>query len=412
MSMDSSPNPKPLSALVVVEGEHPETEFFELFGERMGLNLKLHAVKCNVYTLFKWMTEECSTEDLTSDDLVLDVPRLIAQHESNESVRNLLLQHYDALYLVYDCDLHDSRVSDKDNPPSVDSRARANLLELEQMVRVLNDEYSTTVGKLYLNYPMFESCLDADSFCDPSFKTRNVALDKLLNDGYKHRVKGRLMHYAFQNRSNWTREDFYDLIRMNVCKAGCLLGVGDIDQNPERFYEELSQDAILLEQRERINTAREMAVLNTSVFIPVDQFGEKYPKFYRQIMSRREYPVICDSKQLFETNKRVDFVMFTNSSLSLCDLLIDELKGVVRAFRDVDVVVFPDDFCRKLPDYHGLLVPYDMTKVAARNAAVLRAKRSSAMNWCCRNTILNTGVKTMTEVIQNARTVIFVNNDI
>lgn len=83
MSMDSSPNPKPLSALVVVEGEHPETEFFELFGERMGLNLQLHTVKCNVYTLFKWMTEECSTDDLTSDDLVLDVPRLIAQHESD-----------------------------------------------------------------------------------------------------------------------------------------------------------------------------------------------------------------------------------------------------------------------------------------------------------------------------------------
>lgn len=410
MSMDSSPNPKPLSALVVVEGEHPETEFFELFGERMGLNLKLHAVKCNVYTLFKWMTEECSTEDLTSDDLVLDVPRLIAQHESNESVRNLLLQHYDALYLVYDCDLHDSRVSDKDNPPSVDSRARANLLELEQMVRVLNDEYSTTVGKLYLNYPMFESCLDADSFCDPSFKTRNVALDKLLNDGYKHRVKGRLMHYAFQNRSNWTREDFYDLIRMNVCKAGYLLGVSDIDRNPERFYEALSQDAILLEQRKSITAGSGMAVLNTSVFIPVDQFGEKYPKFYQQIMSSREYPVIRDSKQLSETNESADFVMFTNPGLSLCDLLIGELKGMVQVFRDVDVIVFPDNFCRVLPDYHNLLVNYDMSKVAARNAAVLRAKRSSAMNWCCRNTILNTGVKTMTEVIQNARTVIFVND--
>ena len=209
-----------------------------------------------------------------------------------------------------------------------------------------------------------------------------------------------------------SREDFYDLIRMNVCKAGCLLGVGDIDQNPKRFYEELSQDAILLEQRKSITAGSGMAVLNTSVFIPVDQFGEKYPKFYRQIMSSREYPVIRDSKQLSETNESADFVMFTNPGLSLCDLLIGELKGMVQVFRDVDVIVFPDNFCRVLPDYHNLLVNYDMSKVAARNAAVLRAKRSSAMNWCCRNTILNTGVKTMTEVIQNARTVIFVNNDI
>ena len=85
---------------------------------------------------------------------------------------------------------------------------------------------------------------------------------------------------------------------------------------------------------------------------------------------------------------------------------------MVRAFRDVDVVIFPDDFCRKLPDYHGLLVPYDMTKVEAKNAAVSRAQRNLAMNWCCRNTILKTGVKTMAEAIQNSRTVIFVNNDI
>lgn len=408
MSMDYSPNPKPLSALVVVEGEHPETEFFELFGERMELNLQLHVVKCNVYTLFKWMTEECLTADLTSDDLVLDVPRLIAQHENDEGVRNLLLQHYDALYLVYDCDLQDSRVSDKDDPPSVDSRARANLSELKQMVRVLNDEYSVTVGKLYLNYPMFESCLDADSFWDPSFLTRSVALGELLDDGYKHRVKGRLMHWAFRYRSNWTREDFYDLIRMNVCKAGCLLGVNDIDRNPERLYEGLSQDAILSEQWNRINAACEMAVLNTSVFIPIEQFGEKYPKFYQQIMSRREHPVICDSRKSSVAYERSDFVMFTNSSSLLCDLLINELTGMIRFFPDVDVIVFPDAFCRMLPDYHDLLAHYDMTKVEARNAAVSRAKLNWAMNWCCRSIIVKEGAKTMTEAIQHARNVIFV----
>ena len=108
------------------------------------------------------------------------------------------------------------------------------------------------------------------------------------------------------------------------------------------------------------------------------------------------------------TLERSDFVMFTNPSSLQCNLLTNELKGMVRVFRDVDIIVFPDDFCRMLPDYRNLLAHYDMTKVEARNAAVSRAKLNLAMNWCCRSIILKEGAKTMTEAIQQARYVIFV----
>lgn len=409
MSMDSLLKPKPLSALVVVEGEKSEIEFFELFGNRMGLNLKLHAVRCNVYTLFRWMTDDCAVADLTCNDLVLDVPRLIAQHEENEQERALLQQHYDALYLVYDCDLQDSRVSDKDNPPPIESRARANFVELDQMVKLLDDEYSVTVGKLYLNYPMFEACLDADSFSDPAFQSREASLDELLNDGYKHRVKGRLLHNAWLTRTDWKREDFFDLIRMNVCKAAHLLKVNDVEEYTDDMEHFLSQKAILKRQRENVQRTRMLTVLNTSVFMPIEQFGAKYPSFYAQVMRCRDYPTICFADDGKDIQMHSDFMTFLYRARPTNNLLLNELKGLIRVFPHVDVIVFTDDFCCSMPDYRNLLKEYNMSDDKAKNAALLRLRGNPNVNYCCRVSLTNGEKLTIEEIAERIkRSIIFV----
>ena len=409
MSMDSLPKPKPLSALVVVEGEKSEIEFFELFGDRMGLNLKLHTVRCNVYTLFKWMTEDCAVADLTRNDLVLDVPRLIAQHEEDEQERALLQQHYDALYLVYDCDLQDSRVSDKDNPPPIESRARANFAELEQMVELLDDEYSVTVGKLYLNYPMFEACLDADSFFDPAFQSREVSLDELLNDGYKHRVKGRLLHNAWSTRTDWKREDFFDLIQMNVCKAAHLLEVNDVEECADDMEHFLSQKAILKRQREYVQRTGMLAVLNTSVFMPIEQFGAKYPSFYTQVMRYREPPTICFADDGKDIRLHSEFMMFLHCARPANNLLLNELKGIIRVYPYVDLIVFADDFCRSMPDFRDLLKGYNMSNDKAKNAALSRLRRNPNLNYCCRVSLTNGETLAVLEIAKRIkRSIIFV----
>lgn len=409
MSTDSLPNPKPLAALVVVEGERTEMEFFELFGRRMGLNLKLHTVRCNVYTLFKWMAKDCGEEDLTRDDLVLDVPRLIAQHEKDEHERDLLRQHYDALYLVYDCDLQDSRVADKDAPPPIEARARANFAELRQMVRLLDDEYDVSVGKLYVNYPMFESCWDADSFADPTFQTRRVALDELPNDGYKHSVSGRLLHQAWRFRAKWKDEDFYDIVRMNVFKAADLLGVVGVGRIESEIESVLSQEAILRRQQESVEKSSTLAVLNTSVFLPIDQFGQKYPLFFARIMEPRTYPSLCFADDGRDARTHSDFVVFMRCERQHGERLCGVLRGILRVYDNVDIVIFPDEFCRDRPDYHDAPKSYDMSNVKAREPALKRLRSDPLVNWCCRKTLLGEGMQTVLEVAELAKgTIVFV----
>ena len=403
MSTDYLPNPKPLSALLVVEGEKTEIEFFNLFGERIGLNLTLHAVKCNVYTLFKWMKEECDGTDLTRDDFVLDVPKLIAQHETDESVRTMLQQHYDALYLVYDCDLQDSRVSDKDNPRPIESRARANLDELDQMVNLLDDEYSMTVGKLYLNYPMFEACWDADSFSDPAFSLRMFSLDELPCDGYKHCVTGRLLHHAWQSGTDWKREDFFDLIKMNICKAGHLLGGGNMGGSFDEIERFLSQDAILKAQRRSVEESGALAVLNTSVFLPIEQFGAKYPAFYSQVMEKREFPTLGFVGKCDDSPMLCDFVVFMERPHPKVGLLVNELKGIIRLFPKVDVIVFANDFCHSIPDYHNLFPIYNMSNPNAKEALLLRLRTEQNTNWCCRTALLNGGMRICSDVLEHVK---------
>lgn len=415
MSTDSSQNPKPLSVLVIVEGQ-AEREFFSQFGEKLGLNLTIHTVCCNVYNLFRWMTEDLGDiENLNQDELDLDIPKLIAEHAKNDAERALLSRHYDLLYLIYDCDLQDTlylasgrlleggRLPNKCEIPPVGDRARANLTELRKMIALLDDEYELSVGKLLINYPMVESLWDADSFYDPLYLTRKVALSTLeKKNEYKREVRRRLLFAAIDSLKEWTRGDYCDLIRMNLDKASIALRRTDVARSEDEMESCLSQGALLTAQIACAKDSQSLYVLNTSVFIPLE-----YSSFASEVLSSPHIPRIGNREDCLVTT--YDYIVSSNSAgAKREDLLATELQGLIRVERNVDVIIFPETFCQNLPDYEGAICKYDMVQPWARDAVQNKLKKSSNWHWCCRATMISDNACSLDDLIKRANRLIVV----
>lgn len=362
--------PKPLSALVVVEGK-TEERFFKAFGDKLGMNLSIHAVCCNVYNLLRWMTlREDGTRIRDVSELTLDIPKLLEEHTNDPNAKAVLRRHYDAFYMIYDCDIQDTgyaaydsegnrqEIPDREHLPSIEDRARANMDELKKFLSLLDNEYDSTVGKLYINYPMIESLWDADSFSDPLFQKRVVRLQTLVDgEGYKGIVKSRLLHVERENVDEWETEDFSDLIRMNYLKARQLVA-------DERYH--FAQGDILSAQVVKACTQGELCVLNTSVFIPLDQFGDKYPGYCASIVGARSEP---------------ELVIVGHAGRDPSSILMAELQGIFHVKKNVSIIVFPDTFCSALPDYRGRIQLFDLKENWAKKAIL--SKIDNMANWSC-----------------------------
>ena len=150
-----------------------------------------------------------------------------------------------------------------------------NFAKLEEMAEYFTDETDPTIGKLYINYPMMESFRDCDAFFDEKYEQAVVAVNDIK--GYKQAVQKKAL--CRMHIDKFERGDFELLILQNVFKLNKLLK--GIWEKPtyEEYRDQSEAGKILGKEKELVETKDCISVLNTSLYMIVDYFGNKY-SFY------------------------------------------------------------------------------------------------------------------------------------
>ena len=243
--------------LIIVEGAKTEPAFFERLLYVFNQTFDIYCLGTNIYTLYKRMKEMEFNGDLKSV--------LIELHPDQ---REVLSKKFAYTYLVFDCDVHHPKKSDL---RSIGEIVADNFSKLSEMAEYFVDETDPSVGKLYINYPMMESYRDCNEFFDESYESNMVAIADILP--YKTIVgKRRLSNIRIDH---YTKEQFSLLVLQNIYKMSkILLGVWDKPSYEEYLAQSESKKILIAEQKmvEKINA---IAVINTSLFMVADFFGNR-----------------------------------------------------------------------------------------------------------------------------------------
>lgn len=254
--------------LIVVEGGRLEPRFFEQLKKVFGLNLDIYCLKSNIYLLYKKMKEMEFNANLK--DVLLGV------HDTEEN-RELLSQNFAYTYLIFDFDPHHTEVYEKGI--LLETVVGNNINKVREMAEYFIDETDPTIGKLYINYPMMESFKDCDSFEDVDYLTRMIKLAEVKR--YKEIVGCRRM--SNKRIEGYSKHDFTMLTRQNVNKLGKICGVINEPMDYETYIQKSIQTNVLQCEIDFINSLKKITVLNTSVFLALDYYGNK-GDFFDKIM--------------------------------------------------------------------------------------------------------------------------------
>lgn len=276
-------------ALVIVEGAVTESDLFDRVARLFDMDLQIHAVASNIYDLYQRLKEQ---------DFAIDIRDVLDDMTADPDIKAMLHAEYGYYFLIYDCDIQDTRYRDSENPLPIGDRARINCAELEEMIRQLNDEEDETKGKLFVNYPMMESYCDCDSFYEDEFRETMVSLATLDKEGeYKRWVRHRLV--GRKDVSLLSEEDLLGLMRMNAAKSYSLI-TGEWKIPDYAVYERTCNDLnVLQKQKSQIERGQELSVLNTSLLFPVYRFGNNRG-LYDRISDVPRHPlftvlIVCDA---------------------------------------------------------------------------------------------------------------------
>lgn len=264
---------KPVKILIVMEGEKREKPFRQRLVELYGINAELYVFRANIYNLYLAMKHIDFNGDLR--DVLAGLPCMQGQN-----VNALLQTKFAYTYLIFDCDVQHTMDEKRDRDRLIDEIVEENFQLLEEMVGYFINETDPAVGKLYVNYPMMESYRDCDSFFDEDYCNTQVCIDDIKR--YKE-ITGhkRLSNFRVDQ---FSKENFSDLLRMNIYKLNVMLGSG-WDGLPYKDYQVLSgQTRIASFQHTLTSTTRNMSVLNTTLFLLADYFGNRNG-FYDAIMT-------------------------------------------------------------------------------------------------------------------------------
>lgn len=152
--------------LLIVEGERREKEFFNQVSKTFGLKFTIYTYKTNIYSLYS---------RLKNYDFNADIIGVLRELNSKQPNEVFLDKRFAYVYLIFDFVIqHNSQ------PGLFDySNLKKNINQLKDMANYFNNETDPTIGKLYINFPMFESYRDVDSFDDFTFKNRTCKLSEL-----------------------------------------------------------------------------------------------------------------------------------------------------------------------------------------------------------------------------------------
>ena len=230
--------------LLLVEGENTEVGFFNNLSDNFlgECNLKIVSFKCNIYALYKYISEFNFDIDiikalLLSNDILTDEDKVFIK--SNNFIRK---------FLVFDFDFQEKFLSDTE---------KANRLRI--LKKYFNNE--TDQGLLLINYPMFES-----------IKEPFASINKYdFNLNYKQLINKRGIKYDLFRLS---RERIETLIINSIILQNFI--INKLHSKPS--YHELQKswynlELLEIELNEYLKN-KEIYCINTSVQLPSIYFGD------------------------------------------------------------------------------------------------------------------------------------------
>lgn len=254
--MEPSMSNKP-TALLVVEGGKDEKTFFEHYQKAYGLDFEICCFRTNIYSLYA---------DLKKYGFNADIKAVLGAR--CPEYKSALQRKFAYTYLVFDLDAHHTK---KDETRTLEDIFRANIIKAHKMTQFFVDETDPTVGRLYINYPMHESFRACDGFNDNSYQNEIVSLyDAAHFKQYANSKKLSSIHV-----NSYTTENFLSLSRLNVLKLNLLVTGQWAPLSYSEYLNQSGADNILSYEERYITAKKAMQVLNTSLFIAVDYFGNK-----------------------------------------------------------------------------------------------------------------------------------------
>ena len=261
------------NALLVVEGDVDEPELFKKVSAAFGLNVNFYTLGTNIYRLY---------QELKALDFQADIRKVLADiHPDQKEVLN---RKYAYTYLIFDLDPHHG-YKDPDGKTRSDLKEQilGNMLKAAEMVGFFTDETDPTIGKLYINYPMFESFRDCDRPFDSSFRHATVGFQEIPD--YKKLVSTRQM--SRKHVQKLAKKDLSEMIRMHTFKAHLLMD-GKWSACSYAYYQTFCSSHRILEKQTELAEMNDLiSVLNTSLFLVLDYFGNR-DGFFDRILGNQQ----------------------------------------------------------------------------------------------------------------------------
>ena len=243
--------------LIIVEGSKTEPNFFNRLSDVFGLKFDIYCLETNIYSLYKKMKEI---------DFNGDIKDVLS--EIHPSKKEMLSKKFAYTYLIFDCDAHHAG---KNETRTQEKIVFTNLDKLSEMANYFVDETDPSIGKLYINYPMMESYRDCDDYFEDEYASAIVSISK-LSSYKKHVAKKKL---CSKHIDKYTKEQFSLLILQNLYKLNLIFGQKWNKPNYKEYSSYSDSANILSEERKLATKDKILYVINTSLFMITDYFGNR-----------------------------------------------------------------------------------------------------------------------------------------
>ena len=200
--------------------------------------------------------------------------------ELHPDERENLSQKFAYTYLIFDCDAHHPKKHDKRKSIDV---LQDNFQRLETMANYFIDETNPAIGKLYINYPMMESFRDCNSFFDDDYKSAEVEIKDVPS--YKQIVGRKKLCRLHVDK--FEREHFDSLILQNLHKLSMIHAHRWVKPDYKSYRQMSDSRKLLSKEEELVQSRNVISVINTSLFLIVDYFGNQ-KGYYDDLQSFNE----------------------------------------------------------------------------------------------------------------------------
>ncbi|MCR5786853.1 MAG: hypothetical protein K6G28_04060 [Acholeplasmatales bacterium] len=250
--------------LLIVEGEKAEPKIFNKIQEEFNLVFDIYCFGTNIYSLYKIMEE--NDFNVNIKDILLEI---------HPEYTTLLSNNFVYTYLIFDLDPHHTK---KDDTRTIEQIVCDNIKKVKKMADYFVNETDPTVGKLYINYPMIESYKCCDSFFTKKYKNEIVDINNLAK--FKKYVGTKKLSNTRIDK--YSKDDLIKLIIQNIFKLNYIYENKWIMPNYDSYLIESDTKNVLIQQSKIIDSMKKISVLNTSLFIIVDYYGNRNG-FYDQL---------------------------------------------------------------------------------------------------------------------------------